>query len=114
MTKRRNNIVLLRTGTPKRVTFAGRSFNANFRRATHKDLPTKTIRRTRTKRTKARKSLPVWLNSIGRRKHARKAARKVLATKRAIKRITGKKSPLFYSSKTFNCSFKTYKKTCCF
>ena len=32
-----------------------------------------------------------WLNSIGRRKHARKAARKALATKRASKRITTKK-----------------------
>ena len=41
--------------TPKKVTFAGRSFNANFRRVTHKDLPGHiTIRRTRTKRRKAK------------------------------------------------------------
>ena len=93
MTKRRNNIVLPIMDTPKKVTFAGRSFNANFRRATHKHLPGHiTIRRTRTKRRKAktRKTAPVWLNSIGRRKHARKAARKALATKKAIKRITTK------------------------
>ena len=39
MVKRRNNIVLVRRDSPKKVTFNGRSFNAHFRRVNQKYLP---------------------------------------------------------------------------
>ena len=39
MVKRRNNIVLVRRDTPKKVTFNGRSFNAHFRRLNKNYLP---------------------------------------------------------------------------
>ena len=39
MVKRRNNIVLVRRDTPKKVTFNGRSFNAHFRRVNKNYLP---------------------------------------------------------------------------
>ena len=91
--KRRNYIVLVRRGTPKKVSFGGRTFNANFKRGKRSDLPAHiSIRRPTKKRKKAKKRrIPAWLNSIGRRKHARKVAKNALATKKAIKRITKKK-----------------------
>ena len=39
MVKRRNNIVLVRRDSPKKVTFNGRSFNAHFRRVNKNYLP---------------------------------------------------------------------------
>ena len=93
--RRRDNIVLVRRDTPKKVTFAGRSFTANFRRGTRADLPRHiTISRPTNRRKKAKnrkKKVPAWLNSIGRKKHARKVKQNALATKKAIKRIVKKK-----------------------
>ena len=90
MTKRRKYVVLVRRNSPKNVTFNGRSFNANFRCGKRSELPPN-IRFRKYKRTKAKKRrVPAWLNSIGRRKHARKIARNALATKKAIKKITKK------------------------
>ena len=53
MVKRRNNIVLVRRDTPKKVTFNGRSFNAHFRRVNKNYLPGS------TKIAKAYKGKPV-------------------------------------------------------
>ena len=76
MVKRRNNIVLVRRDTPKKVTFKGRSFNAHFRRVNKNYLPGSTkIAKTykgrpvkaKTKKNKqptynaAIKRLPKWL-----------------------------------------------------
>ena len=76
MVKRRNNTVLVRRNTPKKVTCNGRSFNAHFRRVNKNYLPDSTkIAKTykgkpvKAKRTKnkqptynaAIKRLPSWL-----------------------------------------------------
>ena len=76
MVKCRNNIVLVRRDTPKKVTFNGRSFNAHFRRVNKNYLPGSTkIAKTykgkpvKAKRKKAKqptynaaiKRLPSWL-----------------------------------------------------
>ena len=90
MVKRRKYIVLVRKGNPKQVTFNGRTFNANFRRGKRTELPAH-ITFAKHKRQKAKKRIPAWLNSIGRRKHARKLARNAKATKKAIKKISKKK-----------------------
>ena len=90
MAKRSKYVVLVRRGNPKQVTFNGRTFNANFRRGKRTELPAH-ITFEKHKRQKAKKRAPAWLNSIGRRKHARKLARNAKATKRAIKKITKKK-----------------------
>ena len=77
---RRNNIVLVRRDTPKKVTLPnGRTFNANFRRARHVDLPANvTFAKNTNKRKKAavKRKLPSWLNTISRRRKAR-AGKKV-------------------------------------
>ena len=39
MVKRRNNIVLIRPTSPKKVEFQGRSFNAHFKRVNRNYLP---------------------------------------------------------------------------
>ena len=68
MVKRRNNIVLVRRDSPKKVTFNGRSFNAHFRRVNKNYLPGSTkIAKTykgrpiKRKRKKAIRRLPKWL-----------------------------------------------------
>ena len=75
MVKRRNNIVLVRRDTPKKVTFNGRSFNAHFRRVnknylpgstkiakTYKGKPVKAKRKKNKQPTNAAiKRLPSWL-----------------------------------------------------
>ena len=76
MVKRRNNIVLVRRDTPKKVTFNGRSFNAHFRRVnknylagstkiakTYKGKPVKAKRKKNKQPTynAAIKRLPSWL-----------------------------------------------------
>ena len=76
MVKRRNNIVLVRRDTPKKVTFKGRSFNAHFRRVnknylpgstkiakTYKEKPVKAKRKKNKQPTynAAIKRLPKWL-----------------------------------------------------
>ena len=75
MVKRRNNIVLVRRDTPKKVTFNGRSFNAHFRRVnknyllgstkiakTYKGKPVKAKRKINKQPTNvAIKRLPSWL-----------------------------------------------------
>ena len=76
MVKCRNNIVLVRRDTPKKVTFNGRSFNAHFRRVNKNYLPgsTKIAKTYKGKPVKAKrkktkqptynaaiKRLPSWL-----------------------------------------------------
>ena len=76
MVKRKNNIVLVRRDTPKKVTFNGRSFNAHFRRVNKNYLPgsTKIAKTYKGKPVKAKrkknkqptynaaiKRLPSWL-----------------------------------------------------
>ena len=76
MVKRRNNIVLVRRDTPKKVTFNGRSFNAHFRPVNKNYLPgsTKIAKTYKGKPVKAKrkknkqstyntaiKRLPSWL-----------------------------------------------------
>ena len=76
MVKCRNNIVLVRRDTPKKVTFNGRSFNAHFRRVNKNYLPgsTKIAKTYKGKPVKAKrkkneqptynaaiKRLPKWL-----------------------------------------------------
>ena len=76
MVKRRNNIVLVRRDTPKKVTHNGRSFNAHFRRVNKNYLPgsTKIAKTYKGKPVKAKrkknkqptynaaiKRLPSWL-----------------------------------------------------
>ena len=53
--KRRNNIVLVRTDTPKQVSFVGRTFNVRFRRGKRSDLP-RHITILKTKRKKKAKN----------------------------------------------------------
>ena len=90
MAKRRKYVVLVRRNSPRQVNVNGRTFNTNFRRGKRSELPANITFR-KHKRTKAKKRrAPAWLNSIGRRKHARKLARNSKATKKAIKRITKK------------------------
>ena len=76
MVKQRNNIVLVRRDSPKKVTFNGRSFNAHFRRVNKNYLPGSTkiartykgrpikIKRAKNKQPSynaAIKRLPKWL-----------------------------------------------------
>ena len=76
MVKRRNNIVLVRRDTPKKVTFNGRSFNVHFRPVNKNYLPgsTKIAKTYKGKPVKAKrkknkqptynaaiKRLPSWL-----------------------------------------------------
>ena len=76
MVKRRNNIVLVRRDSPKKVTFNGRSFNAHFRRVNRNYLPGSTkiartykgrpinIKKRKNKQptyNAAIKKLPKWL-----------------------------------------------------
>ena len=75
MVKRRNNIVLVRRDTPKKVTFNGRSFSAHFRcvnknylpgstkiAKTYKGKPVKAKRNKNKQPTNAAiKRLPSWL-----------------------------------------------------
>ena len=75
MVKRRNNIVLVRRDTPKKITFNGGSFNAHFRRVNKNYLPgsTKIAKNYKGKPVKAKrkknkqptndaiKRLPSWL-----------------------------------------------------
>ena len=57
MVKRRNNIVLVRRDSPKKVTFNGRSFNAHFRRVNKNYLPGS------TKIAKTCKGRPIKINN---------------------------------------------------
>ena len=57
MVKRRNNIVLVRRDSPKKVTFNGRSFNAHFRRVNKNYLPGS------TKNAKTYKGRPIKINN---------------------------------------------------
>ena len=91
MAKRRKYAVLVRRGTPKQVNVNGRTFNANFRRGKRSELPTNITFAKHTRQKVKKRKVPAWLNSIGRRKHARKLARNAAATKKAIKKITKKK-----------------------
>ena len=91
MAKRRKYVVLVRRGTPKQVNVNGRTFNANFKPGKRSELPAN-ITFAKHKRQKAKKRVPAWLNSIDRRKHARKLARNAAATKKAIKKIRTKKT----------------------
>ena len=91
MAKRRKYVVLVRRNRTQQVNVNGRTFNANFRRGKRSELPAHiTFRKNKRRKAKKRRT-PAWLNSIGRRKHARKLARNAKATKRAIKKITKKK-----------------------
>ena len=70
MVKRRNNIVLVRRDSPKKVTFNGRSFNAHFRRVNKNYLPGSTkIGKTykgRPVKIKRRKKQPSYRSAIKR------------------------------------------------
>ena len=57
MVKRRNNIVLVRRDTPKKITFNGGSFNAHFRRVNKNYLPgsTKIAKNYKGKPVKAKR-----------------------------------------------------------
>ena len=77
MAKRRKYVVLVRRGTPKQV-------NVNGRRAWQEiSLPTNITFAKHTRQKAKKRKVPAWLNSIGRRKHARKLARNAAATKKA-------------------------------
>ena len=71
MVKHRNNIVLIRRSSPKKVEFQGRSFNAHFKRVNRKYLPGSTkIARTykgRPVRVKFKKNKQPTYNAAIRR-----------------------------------------------
>ena len=90
MAKRSKYVVLVRRGTTKQVSVNGRTFNVNFRRGKRSELPTNITFAKHARQKAKKRKVPAWLNSTGRRKHARKLARNAAATKKAIKKIKKK------------------------